>query len=123
MDLEKKSLRFRWIGPGVRKALRRFAYVSVPIALWLLAGRLDLIGNDIWVAGFPIIGLVTFVLGLPLSIALRGDIFRLRYGVIHNETLLLLGVVVMLVNFLILGLASDGIRLLKKRLKKPPVEK
>lgn len=89
---------------GVKSALRAFAWVAVPIVVWVLLLRLDLLSEILTGRGNLIISVILFLLSIPVSIFIRLDKLLIDYGLgLDDEYKLLAMLPIVLANFLLVG--------------------
>lgn len=85
--------------PAVQRSLRSSAVVLGAVLLWMVLGSLDLIHSRYVDTGIVVLGAVLFVLALPLSLLVRLDALQNVLTVESKGALLLLGVVLVFLNF------------------------
>lgn len=104
-----KSTPIRW--------LKRVAVVGALVCVWLVLGRLGVVGASLYQSGSMIFALVLFVLALPISMLLRLDELFYQFGVDDFAKALVVALAYAALNAVMLGALIGRWRDFMKRLR------
>ncbi|MFN8392226.1 MAG: hypothetical protein U0136_18180 [Bdellovibrionota bacterium] len=85
-----------------RRWIYRFLFLGVPTAVWMLFGKLGLLSEPLFGTGVMVLSVLTFLAGMPTSLVIRLDRINEQHTY-SSPTLLLIGLGVLLVNFVVVG--------------------
>ncbi len=96
---------------GARTAFRRALYVAAPVFLWMILSLLDLISLSLSTNLSLCFSVLLYLLGIPLSILFGLDSFALEWAPeSSNELIMLVFLVVMGLNFTLIGAVRGWLR-------------
>lgn len=100
---------------GIKTALRRFLYIAAPVVIWIIICRVNLVSLHIAQVGTAWFTIFLYLLAMPMSIFLRMDPTFSEWSKQYASlTVLLIGLAVVLLNFLCVAAVCGGLKALKR---------
>ena len=96
---------------GAKTAFGRFLWVGVPVVIWVLLSRFELLSETVAGSGTLIISVVLFVLAIPFSMIFRLDTASSYFAFQEMpEAALLVSLLFVLANYLLIGAFMGWLR-------------
>ncbi len=93
---------------NVIKWMRRFVFVAGAVLIWIIVGKVGILGDSVFQSGSMIISAFLFAFALPLSIVFRLDELFVKYGVSDLSAALGIALVYVAANFALIGALAGG---------------